>query len=542
MQRSEWKFACGWGLVVLLITCAPYVLVWWPTPLDGVFPLVLFNSDDQGVYYSWMKQAQDGRWLFRNLFTTEPQRGAYFHLYFLLLGWLSRLPGLDIPLAYHLGRVVCGTGVLALAYRLGACFTADRFTRRCIFWTVALSAGVGWLFWSDRITQGEPVDVWQPEALTFFSLYANGLFAVSLALMLGVVICLLLAEERGSRWAVGAGVCGLILGNVHSYDMIHLAAVWLTFLLVRWGAERRFPTRAVQMACLAAAVASPSVVYMAWLYLSEPVFKARADTATLSPRLPLYLLGYGLLVPLAAAGLWSLLGRNQAAGGLQDAKQGAEFRWLLPAWMVAGLLVAYAPFAFQRKMVMGLHFPVAILAGLAVAQVGMRLATVLRAPAFGAAALIALLCPSSLRAMVRDVTVANRVGTTSTYVHPVYWDQSLFRGFQWINRATPPDAALLMFPPAGIFAPAVAGRAVYAGHWGETPRFQEKIKPVHDFFWGNWTAEQRREFLREARVAYVVDTMQKQFAPGPPLRPLSTEAFLTPVFQEGSTTIYAVRP
>ena len=38
----------------------------------------------------------------------ERQRGVYFHLYFLLLGWLSRVPGLDIPLAYHLGRLFFG--------------------------------------------------------------------------------------------------------------------------------------------------------------------------------------------------------------------------------------------------------------------------------------------------------------------------------------------------------------------------------------------------------------------------------------------------
>ncbi|MBM3458693.1 MAG: hypothetical protein FJX77_09205, partial [Armatimonadetes bacterium] len=290
MEKEEWKYAVGWGLAVLLLTCVPYFVVWWSTPLQAVFPLVLYSSDDQAVYFSWMKQAQDGAWLLRNLFTTEPQRGAYFHCYFLLLGWLSRVPALGIPGAYHLGRIVAGMVVLLLAYRLGAQFHPDRFYRRTVFWTVALSAGLGWLFWRDEVLTNEPVDVWQPEALTFASLYTNSLFAVSLALMLGVVLCLLLAEERGARWAVGAGLCGLALGNVHSYDMIHLAAVWTLYLLLRWGTERRWPARAVGMALLAALVASPSVAYMAWLYLSEPVFRARADTETLTPGVDRYLL------------------------------------------------------------------------------------------------------------------------------------------------------------------------------------------------------------------------------------------------------------
>lgn len=286
VSKRELQYAFGWSAAIMLLTCVPYVLVWWYTPLGSVFPWALFNSDDQGVYFAWLRQAADGNLLFRNLFTAEPQRGIYFHLYFLALGQLARLPGIDVPLASQIGRVVFGVVTLVLVYRLGAFFTPAPFTRRCIFWTTAFSSGMGWLFWKDREIQNTPaVDVWQPEALTFASLYTIGLFAVSLALMLGVVVCLLLAEERGRRWAVGAGLCGLLLGNIHSYDVIHLTAVWSAYLLARWVVGRRFPARAVGLALIAAVVAAPSVVYMAWLYATEPVFKARADTATLTPPL-----------------------------------------------------------------------------------------------------------------------------------------------------------------------------------------------------------------------------------------------------------------
>ncbi|HEU4752781.1 MAG TPA: hypothetical protein VFU47_06700, partial [Armatimonadota bacterium] len=153
MSRRELRYAVGWGAAVMALTCLPYFLVWFFLPRDGVFPLILFNSDDHGVYQAWMRQAHDGHLLFRNLFTTEPQRGVYFHVYFLLLGWLARLPGIDLALAEHVGRVLFGLAALVLVYRLAALFTPEVGARRAIFWVTALSAGFGWLFWTIHITQ-----------------------------------------------------------------------------------------------------------------------------------------------------------------------------------------------------------------------------------------------------------------------------------------------------------------------------------------------------------------------------------------------------
>ena len=42
------------------------------------------------------------------------------------------------------------------------------------------------------------------------------------------------------------------------------------------------------------------------------------------------------------------------------------------AWATAGFGVAYLPFAFQRKMIMGTHVPLCLLAALAVAGLAAR--------------------------------------------------------------------------------------------------------------------------------------------------------------------------
>ncbi len=607
MSKREIQYAVGGSVAVMLATCIPYLIVWWPTPQDMVFPWVLFNSDDHGVYFAWMRQAADGQLLFRNLFTTDPQRGIYLHSYFLLLGWLSRLTGLEIPLAYHVGRFFFGALTLVLVYRLAALFAEEVRTRRIIFWVTALSSGLGWVGWTHTVSQSHPVDTWQPEALIFPSLYVNGLFCVSLALMLGVVICLLLAERApnssGWKWAVGAGLCGLALGNIHSYDVIHLTLAWVFYLVGKGVLQRRVPVLELKLALLAAAVALPSVAHMAWLYKTEPVFQARADTATLSPAPHLYLLGFGLLVPLAAWGGWLILRGGEpwkpelrkrlwagapihaiwsiTAAVLLSETGHRNWVWIVPvalwgvvlffskklpwsdrnarvllpvAWVLAGIAAAYLPFAFQRKMVMGTHLPLALLAGLAVADLAGRAAAGFKrpgaAPVFAALAVLALL-PTNFLFLYRDVHLARTEGRTSTGTHPVYWPASDQRAWQWLHKNAPPGAALLTFPFNGVMAPASTGRPVYAGHWGETPNFKDRIPEAVKLYWGPWTPGERKTFLQQHGIRYVLfgPIEQRWVVPyaseggyPPAVVSIPRDPNLRPVFKEGETTLYEVLP
>jgi len=546
VSRSEIDYAVRWAILVMALTCVPYAVVWYLEPRNAVFPWILFNSDDQGVYYAWVRQAHDGHLLFRNLFTSDPQRGIYLHVYFLALGWLARVPWLGVAGACHVGRVVFGIVTLVLVYRLGAVFTSDVFTRQCIFWTTAMSAGVGWLFWSNHITQFEPVDVWQPEAFTFPSLYTNGLFCVSMALMLGIVLCLLLAEEHdpGWRWALGAGGCGLLLGNIHTYDLIHLAAAWGSYLVVPAVVERRLPLRALGHAVVAALVAAPAVLHMYWFFRTEPTFAARVETETLTPLLRLYLLGYGALIPLAICGAYLLFRRSfSGADGKPDLR-----RLLPPVWAVAGLAIAYVPVAFQRKLVMGEHIPLALLAGIAVAEL-CRLGTRMVGREWAlrpiAGALIGMLAISNVRYLVRDVQLALSSGVTSTGMHPVYWDATVIHAYEWLGQHSPPDALLLTFASNGVMAPAYSGRTVYAGHWAETPYFQQRLRESRDFYRGD--SATRRALLERHGITYVLESpIESSLESGDalpgtlPVAPLGRELFLRLVFRDGSTSLFQV--
>lgn len=607
----------------MLLTCLPYAFVWLLEPGDGLFPGLLFSSDDAGVYLAWLRQAADGRLFFKNLFTPEAQTAALPNLYFLLLGQLGRL-GAPLPVLYHIGRVIAGWAALILLYRLTCELApgtddAARFRRGCAYWTAVLAGGLGWVRWERVIRPDLPVDAWQPEAFMLPSLYVNGLWAASLALMLGVVLCLLRAEREGMRWALGAGLCGAVLGIIHSYDVIHLALAWTCFLGVRWIVEGRLPGALLRRSLAAAAVALPSVLYMAWLYSSERVFRSRADVETLTPGLSLYLWGFGLMLPFALAAFPRLLPaaaiprqpvQTAAAAAAAVAAGVAAFsNWpgmfapllllayllwrrpaaglppaalLLPAWLAGGFAAAYLPFAFQRKMIMGVQIPLGLLAGLGVAACGFEWVR-RRKPAGGGsapplwlpAALIALLAISPVLFMVRDMQSAREENLTSTRLHPAYWRRDVLDTYRWIGKHTPPDAVVLALPTHAVLLPAYGGRAVYAGHWGETPDYGDRLNQALLIYGGQPRTEElaraiasysssppsdpstraagegspteafsrlRLQWLQANGVTHVVWGPYEAAAAEPGPVPLTAEPYLRPIHRTGEVTVYEVAP
>ena len=57
MTRAELRWAVTWGLVVMLITCAPYLYVATLAPPGTCFSGLLFEADDHCVYLAWEQQA-----------------------------------------------------------------------------------------------------------------------------------------------------------------------------------------------------------------------------------------------------------------------------------------------------------------------------------------------------------------------------------------------------------------------------------------------------------------------------------------------------
>ena len=521
-------------LSTLLLASLPYLWGYFLTPPGTQFVGTAYNIDDYCNYLSWLRQSEDGHFFLRNLFTTDAQKGLEFNVFFWSLGRLAHILHLPSQAVLQVARVGGGALLLLVVWRFYCfCLPRDKYARLTAFAFVCLSSGWGWLTWqnwADKNPSGSPTDAWQPEAYTFLSLYTSPLFVVSTLLIVSALFALLKGEATGKiRYAVYAGLCGAVLGNMHSYDVLHLAAAWGLFLLVWTVLQKgRGVAGAWGRGILALALTLPTTLYQYYVFRAEAVFHQRAEVATLSPSFDHYVMGYGVPFLLAIAGV-VLARRNSPLPNPSPRDGERDKSVLLPSpfplsespvrkgegtgegaallfpicWAVAGLLIVYLPVAFQRKMLMGEHVPLSLLAGFGAAALTQSLKPRLRQLTL--AALVLLSLPSNLFFLRRDIVHLNE-NRSETQQQP-FLSAGLLDAYGWIEHSTPPDAALVGFPTLCAALPGHTGRAVWAGHWGETPHYEDKIRQFSRFADMGTSDAERRAFLASTGAQFLLYPM-----------------------------------
>ena len=386
---------------------------------------IQYNLDDHMVYAAWMRQAADGRLLFDNRFTTDPQPGLTIHLYFLVLGWISKITG--IPLAMSLSRIGFAFAFVFLLYRFIRRVCPDVYTTKLAMSLAVVGGGIGSLVWRDfgqtiqpaiatplqRLFLGRlPTDVWQPEGFVFPSMLTNGLFMVSLCLIVVALLSFLSAKEDW-KWVLHGFVAMFLLMNIHSYDVLIIAFA-MGGLLVMSIRQKQLTTMWLIRSLVIAGGAIPSALWFLYVLQRDAVFQARAATPTYTANFRQVVFGYLLLMVLGIVALafrpsesrkrlllaWtgSVLVALLFAGMFVTAAVNpgdhyfmslavwsgcalcalvalalvadANPAWNLAAsWGVLGTLAPYFPALFQRKLSMGLAIPWAILAAIAVGMI-----------------------------------------------------------------------------------------------------------------------------------------------------------------------------
>ncbi|MBP5093275.1 MAG: hypothetical protein J6332_04435 [Abditibacteriota bacterium] len=469
-MNREKRFVVVCALTACFLASIPYLWGLFITNENFVFRGFTHNIDDVCVYLSWMRQAADGSPFITNLFTNDPQSGRAFNVLFLLLGLFSRVTRIPLEITFHLARLLSGFFLVFVLWRFSRNFLTEERQRKIAVLLLCFTSGLGWVLGGPHSLTGS-ADLWQPESVTFLSIYLNPLFCVSLMLIIGGYDCLL--KGRGVR----AGLCLLLLGNIHTYDIVTFAAVWSVYLICLWIKERRFPARLVLMSLAAAVIALPSALYQLYIYKIDPVYYARANSAALSPKVWMYFMGYGLTFLFA---LWALVSR----------KIGTR---LLPAvWAVAGFVTPYIPVGQQRKLVMGLHIPLCFLAAAAVAHITANMSRRGRVALIGA--VLVLGCVSNAMFMGEDLYFLNN-STTAPRFSPFASRQEL-RAAAELRKVTPPGATIAAPPMNAVFLPYLTGRAVYMGHWSETPDYRGKLNTLMNML--GYKSDLPKEEVRDA--------------------------------------------
>ena len=498
-------FTVGLAVALMVLSSLPYVVAAVSTPGGHVYTWMLHNIDDSAVYLSWMKQVAQGQFFQENRFCVEPQKSVLFNVWFLVLGLLSKVTG--GPLAYHVGRLV-GVGALVAAIaRLSKSIFTDAKHQRLATIFVCISSGFGYLFGGFSATRGftgQPIDLFQPEISVFQVSVYSPLFAPALALIVIAITSWIKAEKsHAAKDAIVAGIATALLGNIHSYDVLHVMLAVACIRVTSDVVAGRFQLRQWLLAVGAGVIALPTTAWVFYATRVDPLFAARADTDTRTAAIHWVLIGFGIAFPLAVVAV------------IRAIKARDLPTLYLAAWFVGALMSSQLPFAFQRKMLMGAQIPVAILAVVGLLHLAKKMTGDFPKILIGTAVLMAI--PTNIL-WVQDALSKLPANAGSTQMRP-YLSIGENEALQWLGshgKAT--DAVLVgpdptshlrfpgvaLMPHLSVYVPAIAGLTVFDGHWSETINYGAKITATVRFFDASTSDDARREILSENRIRFVV--------------------------------------
>jgi hypothetical protein len=465
MERREWLWAIRISAFVVALTTLPYLVGYLCTSSEKVFTGAFYDLSDYNSHLAKMQQGYQGSWRWKSLFTSEPHEGGFVNLFYLALGHLARVLHLGLATTYHLARILGGMLLLVLAYRFIAIFVGEREERRTAFLLASLGSGIGWLV--QPFLSVLAIDFWLSDFYLFFSIMAFPHFAFSISFLL-LAWLLLLSDARGpkAREMVGAALCGLALTLIHPYMPLILDLVLAVFWGIKAIIEKRFPFREAIALGLMLLFQAPVVLYYYLLFTRNPVFSGwAAQNLTLSPPLPHYVVGAGLVGFLAILGATTL-------------KVPILKKAFPLVWAILALVLAYGPWNFQRRLTEGWMLPGGILASWGWHRV--------LEPSF----------PPPLKrrtgtlrfALVATASISNLLLLSLAFQgaftgHPdLFYPSEVIKAVDWLKtHSTPADITLSSYL-TGNLIPARAGRKVFLGHEMETVDFARKQEIVQAFF------------------------------------------------------------
>ena len=494
-------------LVLGFVTSVPYVLAALRTPPGHAFSGVLTAYDDTFAYFAWMRQGADAHLLMCDPFTSETQPCEFFLPLWAMLGFVSRVCRVPIPIAFHIVRLSAGLLLLLVARAVAGCVMRSRSRLKYTLWLYGLSGGFGWLVYvlnngGDLLggaAGSGSADLDLPEAIAFRSIFSQVHFAIGAALACGAIKLFFTAivEKRTNR-ALVAGMLASLLAVVHPYMVVVVCGV-SGVALAAWpwvsGASREASAQAGWLRTLGAfgVGAFPGIAYLIYLNQSNVVLHEWLKvTDTFSPPPWEYALGFGLVAALAVAGFGLLWKRHVPYGRL------------LLIWTVVQAALLYAPVSYQRRFVEGLQLPLSVAASVALFSIARKRLKdgANRHRAFFMTAALIFASLTNVGFVVGQIA-ARGAGTAATDPRR-YVPVDLLCALDWIRANSAPGSVVFSSYLTGNIAPSVTGRGVFLGHYAQTRHSAEKGPLVSAFFNNAMSDEAARKLFREHRVRYVI--------------------------------------
>ncbi len=314
----------AWALLSVL-TSAPYLAAALDPPPGRTFVGFFFYPGDMLLTASYVKQAEDGAFLFKNKLYLGEQRASYVNLAWWSVGTISRLVGRNPALAYRLFGLVISFLFLA---------AVDRWLRRAALpdshrlpalVLIMTAAGIGGVRFSLLHAPRAACLDFIAGLFPIWELLYDPLLVTGTTLLLWSLEAFTDARDR--RGALRAGLVVTLLGLVRPYDLAVVAGIRVVSVLAT-SPPRDWLRRLAPLLGLV-----PVFLYNVIVLLLNPAFSCFSSAVFRPPAPEPLVWAFAPALWLAASAFW-LRGRARPA---------TEVWSNLVAWIAVGAMVIAAP-------------------------------------------------------------------------------------------------------------------------------------------------------------------------------------------------------
>lgn len=508
---------------------------------DRQFELVHNFYTDYNFYLSRIREGREGAWTVTEKYTSEPHKGSYIQIMYLLMGKVSAWVGVPWPNSgdtYHTARIVLSATLLfLLSYAAKCAFERSKFGWPVTAFLLAVTAS-SWpilVFHQGEWRFGGSMPWWSVmdslQRITFIPHMLAGQ-----ALIVFLVIAMAdAATMRVPRNWIFLGFLAFLLGIVFPAGLMFVFAVAGVYVLIR-GIREIGGIWGIWGIGVIGMISAPTVLYFSLVVKVYP-WKRLIDYAILHPQpfvLREYLLAVGPILLLGViGGIWVLWKREK--------KLFVFVAWAA-AWMALILAFQYVPQESPLRFTEMLpQVPLGILTVYLLgdlSHLGNLWKKTAITIAFGLIALGLGQMYSSWRwqkeFIDHKIVATQPLVPTGSYV--MYPLKDFIRAILFIQDHTSRDTVILSEMTAGNYIPVYAGNTVYVGH-ANTVNTEQKERIVTDFFAGTMTPAQAKEFLTADALHYIFFGPQEA-ADGGISDLTKTYPFLTEIYRNAYVKVY----
>jgi hypothetical protein len=427
-------------------------IAFYPASGDTISSGFLYYPEDNFSYAAWAAQAAKGALLFQNPYTLQQHSAVYFNPFFLATGYAARLFHVPvIPVLILTGILASMVGILSV-HSICRKMELKEPAARWGTLLAAFSSGISVPAYYLGLWLGIPIsagsDLRYMDSILFSTSYALPYQSFTYALQALVILLVVRIERNVSKnfHFLLLGFLQLFAVFARPYEWLLLLSGYATYIAL----SRNRTRKQVLIAIVLLLATMPGVIYNWWLS-HQPVWQDFAKITIGQQKFRLYwLVGYGLITPLAIAG----------SIAIWKSRQVTSARWIAAAACIAIFLLMVLNIK-EVKFASCAPLFLCISAGVGIHTILQRIEEV-------KSAAIKLLVRLGL------IPAFILLFGTSLFLLLAYFHSNTFdRELIWIARDLPPHALLLCDSEDGNILPAIVPTHVYAGHWALTPGYRE---------------------------------------------------------------------